>query len=171
VIAAAEDRASALAAGDAERLAGLLHKCFRWTSHTGESYSRSEYVRRNTKGHTVWRSQRLSGVEVVVVNDTAVLHAEVTDEVVGEGDELETFRMPMTRAGSARKATGCALRATRDLAVPDVPPCRCRGVQAQVVDPIWSSRWTSGPKLRNRSALIGLGRPMRRSHPDARRLV
>lgn len=97
VIAAAEDRASALAAGDAERLAGLLHEGFRWTSHTGESYSRSDYVRRNTEGRTVWRSQRLSGVEVVVVNDTAVLHAEVSDAVLGEGDELETFRMPMTQ--------------------------------------------------------------------------
>lgn len=97
VIVAAEDRASVLAAGDAERIAGLLHEGFRWTSHTGESYSRSEYVRRNTEGRTVWRSQRLSGVEVVVVNDTAVLHAEVTDEVLGEGDELETFRMPMTQ--------------------------------------------------------------------------
>lgn len=97
VIAAAEDRASALAAGDAERLAGLLHEGFRWRSHTGESYSRSEYVHRNTEGHTVWRSQRLSDVEVVVVNDTAVLHAEVTDEVLGEGDAPETFRMPMTQ--------------------------------------------------------------------------
>lgn len=49
------------------------------------------------RGHTVWRSQRLSDVEVVVVNDTAVLHAEVTDEVLGEGDAPETVRMPMTQ--------------------------------------------------------------------------
>ncbi|MGH3497454.1 MAG: nuclear transport factor 2 family protein [Nocardioidaceae bacterium] len=97
VVAAAEDRASALAAGDAERLAGLLHVGFRWTSHTGATYSRSEYVRRNTKGHTVWRSQGLSGIEVVVVGDTAVLYAEVTDEVLGEDDVPETFRMPMTQ--------------------------------------------------------------------------
>ncbi len=97
VVAAAEDRASALAAGDALRLARLLHEGFRWTSHTGETYSRSEYVRRNTKGSKVWRSQRLSGVEVVVVGDTAVLHAEVTDEVLGEDDECEVFRMPMTQ--------------------------------------------------------------------------
>lgn len=96
VIAAAEDRASALAAGDAQRLAGLLHEGFSWTSHTGATYSRSEYVRRNTQGHPVWRSQRLSVVEVVVVGDAAVLHAEVTDEVLGEDDEPDTFRMPMT---------------------------------------------------------------------------
>jgi hypothetical protein len=82
---------------DAERLARLLHEGFRWISHTGETYSRSEYVRRNTEGHKVWCSQRLSGVEVVIVGDTAVLHAEVTDEVLGENDEPETFRMPMTQ--------------------------------------------------------------------------
>jgi hypothetical protein len=97
VIAAAEDRASALAAGDAERLARLLHEGFRWTSHTGETYSRSEYVHRNTKGHKIWRSQRLSGVEVLIVSATAVLHAEVTDELLGENDEPETFRMPITQ--------------------------------------------------------------------------
>lgn len=34
------------------------------------------------KGHTVWRSQDLSGAEVVVVGDTGVLHAEVTDVVL-----------------------------------------------------------------------------------------
>jgi len=32
VIAAAEERASALALGDAERLSGLLHEDFRWTT-------------------------------------------------------------------------------------------------------------------------------------------
>lgn len=110
VVAAAEDRASALAAGDALRLAALLHEGFTWTSHTGETYSRSEYVRRNTTGHKVWRSQRLSGVEVVVVADTAVLYAEVTDEVQGEEDELEIFRMPMTqvwvRQGDVWKCLG-----------------------------------------------------------------
>lgn len=37
------------------------------------------------------------GVGVVVVNDTAVLYAEVTDEVLREGDEPEIFRMPMTQ--------------------------------------------------------------------------
>lgn len=97
VIAAAEERASALAVGDAERLSGLLHKDFRWTTHMGETYSRSEYVRRNTEGHTVWRSQDLSSAEVVVVGDTAVLFAEVADVVLSGDDQAETFRMPMTQ--------------------------------------------------------------------------
>ena len=62
----------------------------------GETYSRSEYIRRNTEGLTVWRSQDLSRAEVVVVGDTAVLYAEVTD-VVASGEVSETFRMPMTQ--------------------------------------------------------------------------
>lgn len=94
VIAAAQARASALAAGDADRLGELLHEAFRWTSHTGETYSRSEYIHRNTAGHTVWRSQELDGAEVVVVGDTAVLYADTVD-VVTSDDGPETFRMPM----------------------------------------------------------------------------
>ena len=87
VIAAAKERASALAVGDAERLSGLLHEDFRWTTHMGETYNRSEYVRRNTEGHTVWRSQDLSSAEVVVVGDTAVLFAEVADVVLSGDDQ------------------------------------------------------------------------------------
>ena len=75
----------------------LLHRDFRWRSHLGDTYGRSEYGRRNTEGDTVWRSQRLSSAEVVVVGDNAVLHAEVTDEVLSGDDETETFRMPMTQ--------------------------------------------------------------------------
>jgi ketosteroid isomerase-like protein len=96
VISAAEGRASALVAGNAERLLDLLHEDFRLTTHLGETYNRSEYIRRNTRPHTAWRSQDLSDAEVVVVGDTAVLYAEVTD-VVSSGDEVETFRMPMTQ--------------------------------------------------------------------------
>ena len=98
VIAAAEDRASVLAAGDAERLRELLHEQFRWTTHVGETFNRSEYIRRNTEGHTVWRSQDLTNAEAVVVGETAVLQAEVTDVVVSAHDDVETFRMPMTQA-------------------------------------------------------------------------
>lgn len=97
VISAAEERASALAAGDAERLTALLHHDFRWTSHAGDTFSRAEYIRRNTEGDTVWRSQRLTDAEVVVVGDTAVLYAEATDVVLSANDEAQTFRMPMTQ--------------------------------------------------------------------------
>ena len=96
-MAAAEERAAALAAGDAERLSALLHHDFRWTSHVGDTYGRAEYIRRNTDGDTVWRSQQLANAEVVVVGGTAVLHAEVTDVVLSEQGEDETFRMPMTQ--------------------------------------------------------------------------
>lgn len=97
VIAAARARAAALADGDGERLSALLHEDFKWTTHRGETYSRDEYVRRNTEGPTDWRSQDLDKTEVVVVGDTAVLYAEVTDVVVSAEGEFETFRMPMTQ--------------------------------------------------------------------------
>jgi predicted kinase len=97
VVAAAEERASALAAGDEERLTQLLHPEFAWTTHTGDTYDRAAYVGRNTGGHTVWRSQRLTGTEVDVVGDTAVLRATVVDEVLADGNRSETFRMPMTQ--------------------------------------------------------------------------
>ena len=97
VLAAAESRAAALAGGDAERLTDLLHEDFRWTAHVGDTYDRAEYIRRNTEGHTVWRSQTLVDPEVVVVGETAVLYAEVHDVVRSDRDASETFRMPMTQ--------------------------------------------------------------------------
>jgi hypothetical protein len=97
VLAAARERASALADGDTERLTALLHPEFHWTSHVGETYDRTEYVRRNTQGHPVWRSQELATTEVDVVGQTAVLRADVTDVVLTELGEPATFRMPMTQ--------------------------------------------------------------------------
>lgn len=97
VLAAANERASALAAGDAPGLLELLHEQFRWTSHTGATFDRSEYVRRNTRGDTVWRSQSLSDVHVVVVGETAVLFTEVTDVTSSGEGESRSFRMPMTQ--------------------------------------------------------------------------
>ncbi|MBK6873005.1 MAG: nuclear transport factor 2 family protein [Kineosporiaceae bacterium] len=97
VIAAAEARATALALGDAEELSRLLHEGLRWTTHAGEVFGRSEYIRRNTDGRTAWRSQDLGSAAVVVVGDTAVLHAEVSDVVLSEDHEPETFKMPMTQ--------------------------------------------------------------------------
>lgn len=92
---AAQARAQALARGDAAALNDLLDERFRWTTHLGEVLDRNEYVARNTGGHTVWRSQTLSDPRVVVVADTAVLHAVVTDVVLS--GVPEEFRMPMTQ--------------------------------------------------------------------------
>lgn len=97
VIEAAEARAAALAAGDAGRLLELLHEDFRWTTHTGQVFDREEYVRRNTEGVTVWRSQSLDDPHVVVVGEAAVLYAEVADRVLAADGQPETFRMPMTQ--------------------------------------------------------------------------
>lgn len=96
VLAAARDRASALAAGDPERLAALLHPDFRWTSHVGRVFDRAEYVEANTGGTTVWRAQTLEDAEVVVVGETAVLRAVVDDEVVGPEGPIR-HRMPVTQ--------------------------------------------------------------------------
>ena len=43
------------------------------------------------------RSQDLRDPEVVVVGATAILWAEVSDVVLSDGDDFETFRMPMTQ--------------------------------------------------------------------------
>lgn len=94
VLAAAEARAAALAAGDAGALTGLLHPEFTWTSHRGERFDRDGYVRSNA-GHT-WKGQEMGDVAVVVAGDAAVLTCTVTDEVdVGQG--FEVFTMPMTQ--------------------------------------------------------------------------
>jgi uncharacterized protein (TIGR02246 family) len=96
VIQAAEARASALAAGDAGALRRLLHADFRWTSYTGDTFTRQEYIRRNTTGAVRWRSQQLDDIEVTVVGDTAVLRAETID-VILVGQKPQTFRMPVTQ--------------------------------------------------------------------------
>lgn len=97
VLRAAAARAAALAKSDAGRLLELLHEDFRWTTHRGDVFDRAEYVRRNTEGDTVWRSQDLIDPRVTVVGDTAVLLAEVTDVVLAANGEPETFRMPITQ--------------------------------------------------------------------------
>ena len=97
VLAAAQARAEALAQGDREGLEALLHPAFAWTTHTGRTFAREEYVRRNTDGTTVWHRQHLGDPAVVVVGDTAVLRTTVTDEVAVHDTATETFEMPMTQ--------------------------------------------------------------------------
>ena len=96
VFRAATERAAALAGGDGQRLTALLHEDFRWTSHLGDTYGRTEYVRRNTQGQTVWKSQDLGTPEVVVAGATALLLTDVTDVIERDGEEL-TFWMRVTQ--------------------------------------------------------------------------
>ena len=96
VLAAANRRAAALAAADAGALRDLLHPDFRWTSHRGQVLDRATYIQGNTAGSLSWQRQQLDHVQVVVVGDTAVLLAVVTDEVTRDG-RAQTFRMPMTQ--------------------------------------------------------------------------
>lgn len=94
---AAISRAAALAAGDAELLRDLLHEDFRWTTHVGQVFDRDEYIRRNTEGVTVWRSQTFGTTEITIVGDAAVLLTVVTDVVVDVAAGDEEFRMPVTQ--------------------------------------------------------------------------
>ncbi|MDY0908515.1 nuclear transport factor 2 family protein [Microbacterium sp. CFBP9034] len=96
VLAAAERRAVALAAGDERALRTLLHPDFGWTSHTGETFDRDSYVAANLSGPTRWHSQVLTDPRIVVVGDTAVLRCAVTDDVTTSAGR-ESFRMPMTQ--------------------------------------------------------------------------
>ena len=97
VLAAARRRADALAARDAQVLTELMHPSLQWTTHTGEVLDREQYVAGNTEGDLRWRAQRLADPRVVVVGDSAVLTAWVTDDVTRDGrDETFTLRLTQT---------------------------------------------------------------------------
>ena len=96
VLAAAQERAAALAAGDADELRRLMHPELRWTTYTGVVLDRDAYVAGNTEGSLVWHEQRLERPLVTVVGDTAVLTAIVVDEVERDGTR-ETFRLRLTQ--------------------------------------------------------------------------
>ncbi|HSK34501.1 MAG TPA: nuclear transport factor 2 family protein [Propionicimonas sp.] len=96
VLAAARQRAAALAEHDQDRLRELLHPDLRWTSHTGERFDRDAYLRSNTGGSNRWSSQQLVDAEVVVHDETAVLRCLAVD-TVDRGGGAEEFRMPMTQ--------------------------------------------------------------------------
>jgi hypothetical protein len=97
VLTAAEARATALAAGDVTALRELLHPAFGWVSHRGDMFDREQYIAANTGPSGIrWRAQRLTDVDVVVVEETAVLRAVVTDIVISVAGE-QRLRMPMTQ--------------------------------------------------------------------------
>jgi ketosteroid isomerase-like protein len=97
VLLVAEQRAIALAAGDPDALRALMHPSLQWTTYKGDLLSREQYVAGNTGGVLTWKSQRLQGTRVVVVGDTAVLTALVTDEVRRDGqDQSFTLRLTQT---------------------------------------------------------------------------
>lgn len=66
-------------------------------SGTGQVFDRDEYIRGNTEGATVWRSQTLGQTEIVIVGDTAVLLTVVTDVVVDAEAVDAEFRIPVTQ--------------------------------------------------------------------------
>ena len=96
VLLAAEQRAAALAAADPEALRALMHPCLQWTTFRGDVLSREQYVAGNTGGVLTWRSQRLENPRIVVVGETAVLTALVTDEVRKDGQD-QSFTLHLTQ--------------------------------------------------------------------------
>lgn len=96
VLAAAQERARALAGDDEDALRRLLHPDFRWTAHTGRRFDLESYVRSNRGGGTVWYGQTLRDPAVVVVGPTAIMTCVVVDEV-DRGDGVTTYTMPMTQ--------------------------------------------------------------------------
>jgi len=96
VLLVVEQRAIALAAGDPDALRTLMHPSLQWTTYKGDLLSREQYVAGNTGGVLTWKSQGLEGTRVVVVGDTAVLTALVTDEVRRDGQD-QSFRLRLTQ--------------------------------------------------------------------------
>jgi ketosteroid isomerase-like protein len=97
VLDAAQRRAAALVAGDADALRELMHPALQWTTFQGDVLTREQYIAGNTAGGLVWRSQRLEGARVAVVGDTAVVSALVIDEVRKDGrDQTFTLRLTQT---------------------------------------------------------------------------
>jgi Domain of unknown function (DUF4440) len=96
VTVAALRRAAALADRDEAALRLLMHPDLQWTSFRGEVLGYEEYITGNTRGDLRWRSQRLAGVKVAVVGETAVLTATVTDEVTRDGRDL-AFDVSLTQ--------------------------------------------------------------------------
>ena len=89
-------RAAALADGDEAELRLLMHPNLQWTTFRGTVLDYEGYVASNIGGELRWRSQRLDETRVVVVGDTAVLTAWVTDEVTRDGRDL-VFRVRLTQ--------------------------------------------------------------------------
>ena len=97
VIAAARERAAALAGSDEVRLRRLLHPEFGWISHRGARFDLESYLDSNLRGGNAWHDQQLQEPTVRVVGDTAVLRCVVEDTVAVGGGTPETFVMPMTQ--------------------------------------------------------------------------
>ncbi|MFW6598187.1 nuclear transport factor 2 family protein [Propionibacteriaceae bacterium Y2011] len=97
ILALADRRATALATRDADALREMMHPQLRWTSSRGVVMDRDTYVATNTAGGSlVWRGQRINAAEVSVVGDTAVLVADVSDDVTIDGVE-QTLRLHLTQ--------------------------------------------------------------------------
>jgi hypothetical protein len=97
VLAAALERADAMAGKDELGLRRLLHARFCWISHQGDWFDVESYIDTNRRGSNTWYGQELRQPEVRVVGDTAVLRCIVVDRVDTGSGRPETFVMPVTQ--------------------------------------------------------------------------
>ncbi len=83
----------------------MLHPAFTWTTFCGAVLDRDTYVRGNTDGSLVWHAQTLYDPRVVVTGGTAVVVAQVDDDVERDGVR-QTFRLRLTQTWVADRAAG-----------------------------------------------------------------
>jgi ketosteroid isomerase-like protein len=121
VAEAALRRAAALGAGDEAALRQIMHPGLQWTTYRGQVLGYEDYIAGNTRGSLRWRSQRLEGITVVVVGDTAVLTAAVTDEVCIEGRE-QALRLRLTQTWVRTREGWRCLAGHASLPAPPWPP-------------------------------------------------
>jgi Domain of unknown function (DUF4440) len=86
VVAAAERRAAALARQDWASLERELHSEFRYVNAEGRRLDRDGYLAFVRNGLFRWNEQRLEDIQVTVIGSTAVLTAQVHDDLQ-VGDE------------------------------------------------------------------------------------
>ena len=106
VRAAVLARAEALASGDGEALANLMHPECVWTTHAGLVLRRDEYIRRNNTTVT-WRAQQIDVDAVVISEGTAVVVGTVDDTIVEDHEDVG-YRMRIRWFGSGANTGGCS---------------------------------------------------------------
>ena len=79
-------RAAALVAQDWATVEAQLHPLFMYTNSQGQRLTKAAYVDFLSEGPLRWRKQWLEEVAVVHVEDTAVLHGIVVDDVLVDDD-------------------------------------------------------------------------------------
>jgi hypothetical protein len=99
-------RAAALVAQDWAVVDAQLHPRFIYTNSQGKRLAKAAYLDFLSRGPLRWRRQWLEEGSVVHVEDTAVLHGIVMDDLlIGDDPHLLRFATTQTYAGSVTAGT------------------------------------------------------------------